>query len=271
MARKYWDEKYNEWKIWIMNGGVPDSFPWSSEWKFPEDKQKNDKWKWGNCLHSARILPEPYWGNPINPCAVFININPGEVNDPSSPQALPPAHSHSYFDIAHKNALHLQNTENWHLKRFKWAEKLNTSIKANNCLSVELIPWHSKAASDVTKYIINNRAVIIANLKRFAQILPEKGLLKNTFIVRSAAFMDLLSQKDFSEYFDVKNMTHHMLARKGTIEKPISFLSIIQLKKEHGGTNFLIFHGGASNELPPLNYWVMDKNMTLKDFIQTKV
>lgn len=270
MARKYWDDRFNDWRNWMSKGGIESDFPWIKDWNFPKDALKKDSWKWGNSKHSAHIIPEPYWGNPIDPSVVFVNINPGKVSDISSPQAEISKISFdlSYFEIAAKNHFNLTATQNWHSKRFKWAHGLDSNIDPLKGLSIELIPWHSESASDVTKYIIENRKSVIENLIRFEKTLPKKGIFKDTFVVRSAAFMDLLNIEDFASYFQIEKMKHHILSRKGHIDKPISFLTIVYFKKKYGNTRFIIFHGGSNNDMPSIDYLVQGTDKTLKEYLK---
>jgi hypothetical protein len=166
--------------------------------------------------------------------------------------------------------LNLIDTQNWHSERFQWAKNLGGLSDNNIGLSIELIPWHSRTASNVTKYIINNRKSVLENIKRFSKQLPTEGLFKNTFIVRSAAFMDLLQHKDFADYFQTNETKHFILAKKGTINKPISFLSSAKFKSEHGNTDFLIFHGGSSNDMPSLDYILIGTKYNLEDFMSAR-
>lgn len=272
MSKEYWDKRFRQWKEWIDRGSKENDFPWKDEWPLPDDKVKKEKWKWGNCIQSSKILPEPYWGNPLDPSVVFININPGKVSDLNSNQVnYAQMREYDYYLIASENKLKLLPTQKFHQDRFAWAAAQDVKINLKKGLSVELIPWHSeKAAGDVNKYIINNRKAVLNNLKRFAEVLPKTGCFKNTFIVRSAAFMDLLDKKDFGDYFELRNIKHNILAREGHINKPISFLSIVKLKQIYGGAEFLIFHGGQNNDMPSLSYRVLEAKKSLKDFLNDR-
>ncbi|MCX6230913.1 MAG: hypothetical protein NTZ33_05165 [Bacteroidetes bacterium] len=266
-AKEYWDNNIKEWIKWRKENGGQDNFPWKG-WIFPKDKVINSKWKWGNHDHSSNLLPEPYWGNSIDPSVVFLNINPGSVNNNKSNQSLiKEIEKFTYFDIAASNKLNLFATQNFHKARFEWASMINKNIKSDKGLCIELIPWHSKSSSVVTNYIIDNRKSIFENIMRFQPILPKNGIFKNTFIVRSASFMDLLDKEDFSEKFDLKTLKHFILAKTNHIDKPISFLSIVFLKKKYKYSKFLIFHGGANNNMPSLNYTVLETNKKLKEFL----
>lgn len=269
--KEYWDERFNQWKKWVKNGSEYKDFPWTN-WEYPSDKLKNKKWKWGNHKHSVNILPEPYWGNPTQPSVIFININPGAVEVVGGVQDdLSKLNKFNYYQIAAENKLKINVTQDWHQKRFKWVSGLgDESINPSDGLSIELIPWHSKSASDITNYIMENGSAVIDNLIRFQKVLPNKGLFSNTFIVRSAAFMDLLEKEVFAKYFDLTKITHFSLARKRVILKPMSFLTCVRFKKKFGGTEFLIFHGGSSNQMPPLDYILIEKQKTLKLFLETR-
>lgn len=265
-AKEYWDVEFDKWKEWIQLGSNPKEFPFK-DWSFPSDKLKKGKWQWGSCKHSSEILPEPYWGNPIDPPFIFININPARVDSLDGEQANFVRNELKYYDIAARNKLNLIETQNWHDARFKWAQDIE-EITLDKCgLSIELVPWHSKSASNVTKYIFENRNSVINNIKCFSKQLPKTGIFKNTFIVRSAAFMDLLQHKELADYFQIQEIKHFTLAKEGVINKPISFLSTAKFKQEHGNTEFLIFHGGASNDMPPMNYILMDTTLKLKEYL----
>jgi hypothetical protein len=268
MAKEYWENRFNEWKSWMRQGSNEKDFPWN-DWNYPNDVLRKENWHWQNCRHSAHILPEPYWGNPIDPSIVFVNINPGKVDALQGVQAnfSNSREDISYYHIASRNHLHLNETQKWHQNRFNWANEFSTSIDSKKGLSIELIPWHSKSASDVTNYIIENRQAVIENLIRFSKILPKTGVFKNTFIVRSAAFMNLLDNQDFASYFHIEQMKHHVLAKSGHIDKPISFMSILNFKDAYDSARFIVFHGGSNNQLPSKDYVVLETGKSLKAFL----
>jgi len=268
-AKEYWDNEFNKWKEWIKKGSKPEEFP-LNDWNIPSDKLLNSKWQWGNCKHSSEIMPEPYWGNPINPSFIFVNINPARVDTFNSQQSNFNRFKLTYYDIAASNQLNLNETQNWHNERFQWAKNIDKSSDEKIGLSIELIPWHSKSASNVTKYILDNRNSVLNNIKRFSKQLPKTGLFKNTFIVRSAAFMDLLQHKEWADYFQANETKHFALAKEGIIDKPISFLSTARFKQEHGNSEFLIFHGGASNDMPKLNYLLIGTKFNLENYLLSR-
>ena len=269
-AKKYWDQRFLEWNKWIKKGGQRSEFPLKN-WKYPTDRLKDQKWKWGNHNHSVYLLPEPYWGNSVNPSVVFVNINPGAVKEKGSiHEDYKTLKKYSYYKLASKNVLNNKHADDWHRKRFNWASKLDTSIDPLNGLSVELIPWHSKGARDVTSYILENGQAVIENLLRFVDILPTENIFRNTFIVRSAVFMDLLNRDFFIKYFNKSTVKNLTLARKGNIIKPISFLTQIRLLEEHGYSKFLVFHGGASNMMPLNEYLILDEGVSLKDYLRAE-
>jgi hypothetical protein len=265
MPIEHWNELFNLWKEW-KKGGFVEPFPWKL-WPKPNDEQLNNEWRWGNCLHSSHILPEPYWGNAKNPQAIFININPGKVSETIGSQADFNQFDLTYNQIASNNALGLTQTNDWHLKRFQWAQSIDNQITADKCLSVELIPWHSEKAADVTRYILQNSDSVINNLRIFANILPTKGPFINTFIVRAAVFMNLLENNDFGKYFNLKTLRHFTLCR-GNLPIPTSFMSEVFLNKEHGGSRFIVFYGGASNQMPPPNYSLLETRSTLSKYFR---
>ena len=243
----------------------------SDTWLCPNDgKTKDEKWKWGNTEHAFNVLPEPYWGNINDPSVIFININPGANYDiTNAGQLYSETHSSTAYDAIASNIFNQRETEDWHRARFKWAQEIDNSLIVENGLSIELIPWHSKKSSDIAKYIENNTLPIINNINRFAKILPSTGIFKDSFIVRSAAFMDLLDKKEFYQNLHITKIENFSLAKKGLILKPISFLTIVQVNidKDSKKIKFLVFHGGASNKLPPKEYIVLEKNVTLENFL----
>jgi len=266
MPINHWNHLFDQWKNWKQSNFTGPS-PWINIWPTPNDVQLNNNWRWGNCLHSSHILPEPYWGNATNPQAIFININPGKVSEPVGLQANFNQFGLTYNAIASNNELGLTQTNDWHLKRFKWAKSIANQIEADNCLSVELIPWHSAKAADVTDYILNNSASVIDNLRIFANILPDKGPFRNTFIVRAAVFMNLLETRVFGNYFNRETLRHFTLCR-GNLPIPTSFMSEVFLHKEHGGSRFIVFYGGASNQMPPPNYSLLETGSRLSNYFQ---
>lgn len=271
MAREYWNLRLAQWILWKSQGAFLENYPWSDEWPCPFDAPRTNRiWSWGNCVHTTAILPEPYWGNIIDPSVVFININPGCVTDLHSPQiAIPQNENVQYEQIASGNLWALHATQNWHDRfRNSWAISLLNGIEEfRGGLSVELVPWHSKSSSDVRKYILENPEVVLRNLFRFLDVLPSRGVFRKTFVVRSADFMRLLCDDRFSSYFEIIGLRQYTLAREGFVAMSVSFMAVVRLRKEHGDPEFIIFYGGANNSLPSLDYLVLGENMTLREFL----
>lgn len=202
-AKEYWDNEFNKWKEWIQKGSKPEEFL-LKDWIIPSDKLIKSKWQWGNCKHSSEIMPEPYWGNPTDPSFIFVNINPATVDTFNSQQSNFNRFDLNYYDIAASNKLNLTNTQNWHNERFQWAKNIDELSFKETGLSIELIPWHSKSASNVTKYIFENKTSVLYNIKNFSKQLTKTGIFKNTFYSQICSIYGFIKTKRMGNLFSNK-------------------------------------------------------------------
>jgi len=158
---KYWDKWHKEWYLkssnWIANGVIPRAGDNILGWPIPPDPIWRD-------------FPEPYWGNPSNPKAVFIHINPaGGGGD----LRLPAAFGNTLYGKYSANdgvysktitALGGQalpapiygSAVNWHNKRAVWASNICNVLPAwnvNEILDLDLVPWHTKGIGGINLYL----------------------------------------------------------------------------------------------------------------------
>ena len=155
----YWDHWHKEWYKWVIEKC--------------QDKQpiKNDILGWpipnGNIWQD---FPEPYWGNPCAPQAVFININPagsdGGLNACVKP--VDPLYKLYLCEKVYAKTINKlgncpnNNSAKWfNNKRAKWAEEISSSCgkvanpgwTVNDILCVDLVPWHTPKAAQIDSYL----------------------------------------------------------------------------------------------------------------------
>lgn len=152
------DEYYQYWESFIVQW-----YKWKKEecreapngWSNPDDlplynnKEAKDM--------SSLYIPEPWWGNdgrqPLH--CVVVNFNPGEGGEEQTWENIPYKSSYT-DDIVNANNV-LLFTKCWHwskrakpiLKIVKEKEEENIKewLGLQHCLSVELIPWHTKTVT----------------------------------------------------------------------------------------------------------------------------
>ena len=140
---------YEAWEKFIIDwyNGKTDT-PWSDPNLIPLINNPKTK------SHSSDYIPEPWWGNhednvPLH--SVVVNFNPGQ-GDCFQHRSCIPFHDSYAHDIVEGRVFPL--TEKWHaLLRAKPIHSALSSINPTGCkglslknhLSVELIPWHTRA------------------------------------------------------------------------------------------------------------------------------
>lgn len=202
----YWNEWHKEWykkaNDWITTGTLPTSSDNILGWPIPHEPVWRD-------------FPEPYWGNPCNPKAVFININPfGSGGDlrltvpPVSPlYALYGTNGGVYSNTINDVAIPTiyPTGYEWHLKRAVWGSTVCSEIipwNVNDILDLDLIPWHTNTAEEIAYYfdlpgvceLILNKVIIpaicIANTvdSCFSKNIIGKGTFVQSTIEKSCFY-----------------------------------------------------------------------------------
>lgn len=156
----YWDQWHKEWykksSAWIAARYTPTSTDSILGWPIPN----NEVWK---------DFPEPYWGNPCNPKAVFININPaGGGGDLTLTNPINPAntlyslylandgiYSKTITDLGNQNVIY-PSAVSWHKRRARWTSEIlgiNPPLKVNAILDLDLVPWHTIKGAQMNAYL----------------------------------------------------------------------------------------------------------------------
>jgi hypothetical protein len=313
----FWDEWHREWHQLICCDGLR-----NLNRKWTDEISKNNKGKKiidllnedikltmvkglplirekFNDIHSAEVIPEPYWGKidvNKNLSSIFININP----------FLRPDASNKLYNIVFKdgydsfstyvssdNDVAKQTTQWLKQKRGVWfynlQNKNNLKIKnktkyndlnIDQLLSCDIVPWHTPKKNNLSRYLKQESVIKFISehqIDRIAQLAKEKidteSPLHNKVIVRSSVFIDYINtHKLIREKFD-KNIDYFVIQSTRNIAKKFSSYLTIVKHIEHQ-TRFYIFTDGVSMELPDVNYMVhqLDREewsvCTLRDFIQ---
>ena len=174
---KYWDIWHQTWYRWIKEKCQIENFNGSSNilgWPTPP----NSGW---------RYFPEPYWGNAIDPKAVFLNLNPfvetkkpGEI-DFCSKAENSLKNCYDNFKSYNKTIINLGENDStiytggksWHEERAIWASDiLKSKLNVNNILNIDLVPWHTKDENVLKEDILNK-----INLKKLGKLILNKVII----------------------------------------------------------------------------------------------
>ena len=245
---EYWDkwheqwwEEYNnsayndirDWKIPTDTNGDHLNIPISSTRNLNQNTQERSIFEY---------FPEPYWINKdVEEFAgVFININPGE---PCDYHILPknnlsanytkhkikiPGTSETIkeidwdFHYRNNNRIYSETIKNligeysdkkefWHYKkRLNWVHKFKglDGQKLENIACFDLVPWHTKKASEVKKNINDSKALIKEYVIPKAIDLSSKitnKFFKNKIICYGSFLRDILNESDKDDFgIDIK-------------------------------------------------------------------
>jgi|GEM_PF-2244306 len=265
---KYWDAWH---KVWFKKASG-----WKSSGKNPVPNDQILGWP----IPKAPIwqdFPEPYWGNPCNPKAIFININPGGGG---GGLRLPATPSNTLYDLYKENKEVYSKTVTdlgkqappypiyggavkWHNSRAAWASGLCGVVPCwtvNDILDLELVPWHTAKANDIAPYfglpgvcaLILNKVIIPALYisNTIATCYHGNIIGKGTLVQRT------IEQHCFAGIITPPNPIQ--------LPSPDIFVQILpnpnnnrwhisQGRHGNAAAKFKVFVGGANMRLPPLN------------------
>jgi len=274
---EYWDKWHCKW--WNNREKVGNIGEWPTPDNILGDKDSNG--------FSVDYYPEPYYyrfsptynGNNINDIvlpldAIFLSINPGGAGLIDLKSNHDSHLIKGYMESAEKYSFNLKNllkyksgtdsTNSFVEHRENRANELIYKKKPVNqakVLCVDLVPWHTKNQSEISKYIINNAENILKYiLIPLANIanndIDEKSKLHRKIFIRGVSFRDVINaiSKLLSpeKYDKRKNQIKYysIFEDDGVFIK--RFSSIVTVVNALNCT-FYIFTGGQGMKFPPLN------------------
>jgi hypothetical protein len=252
-----------------------------------------------NDIHSAEVIPEPYWGKidvNKNLSSIFININPFLGHDASNKLynnvfkgGYHPYSNHVSINsnvdnlttlwLKQKRGVWLYNLQNKTIPKIKNKTDYN-NLNIDQLLSCDIVPWHTPKKNDLSRYLKQESVIEFISehqIDRIAHLAKEKidinSPLHNKVIVRSSVFIDYINTHELIRNKFDENIEYFVIQSTHNIAKKFSSYLTIVTHKIHQ-TRFYIFSDGVSMELPDLNYMVhkLDRKKssvcTLRDFIQ---
>ena len=272
---QYWNDWHKTWWNYNSSGTI-------CEWPEPFNIYGNKE----SGILSINYFPEPYYYRfptlmvsncdtnfPID--AIFLSINPGGADSidfkNNSTSALISDYnklSNNYSLclnklLAHKSGKDSTNSFVEHREK-RTKELLNRAKDSNDVriLCADLVPWHTKNQSEISKYIVDNAEnilnYILIPLARIANInIDSKSKLHGKIFIRGVSFRDVINaisqtfltsdkyekRKSEIKYYSIFEEEQVFIKR---------FSSILTVIKALGCT-FYIFTGGQGMKFPPLN------------------
>lgn len=245
---KYWEEFVSEW----TKTGAP--LPcWTAPKDIPlyNSNKKKDP--------TEDYLPEPWWGwhpdNGVKLESVVINFNPGEggckqcifnCSRITSYQRLVDFNTTGSVPPSLPN---LNETNTWHTSRAKSIHKgLGMTPCIKNHLSIELIPWHTKAVNaSYWNYFDQNIVEIYEHVLKFAACASHEinnCVLKRKVLIRcgKGAISKLIGELNFN------GIATHPLTKIVSLGKSTCFFkfNIEGIKN----VEFVALWGPTGNDMP---------------------
>ena len=144
----YWEDFIAQWHKW-KKGESKVPIGWSNPDDLPLYNNPKDR------DESSQYIPEPWWGNdgrqPLH--CVVVNFNPGMGGEEQKYDIIPYESSYTHDIVNNCNVLPC--TRCWHCSKrakpilgiVKEEENIKDSLGLQHCLSVELIPWHTRTVT----------------------------------------------------------------------------------------------------------------------------